>query len=171
MKFHSKFWAAFGCQITSSWSSMEDNLEVIWQPKDAQDLLWNLIIILLEMSPILHTSLLQGAPHIETILRAGKKVLFSSLDCNKKQTNRNFEQTMIFLWPWTKFQWILIEMITIRIKFRSKSFNSYIFFYFRCNYKPQKVGIKVQFCRPYRSFSRKRILISKLSVQRKYHPL
>ena len=30
--------------MTSRWSFAEDQLEVIWQPKAAQDLLWNLII-------------------------------------------------------------------------------------------------------------------------------
>ena len=38
--FHSKFWAAFGCQMTSA----EYHLEVIWKPKAGQNLLWNLII-------------------------------------------------------------------------------------------------------------------------------
>ena len=44
IKFHNKSWAAYGSQMTYSWSSVEDQLEVIWQPKAAQDLLWNLII-------------------------------------------------------------------------------------------------------------------------------
>ena len=42
----------------------EEHLEFIWQPKAAQDLLWNLITTeLLEMSLSL-TSLLQGAPQL-----------------------------------------------------------------------------------------------------------
>ena len=46
IKFHNKSWAAIGCQMTSMWPSAraENNLEVIWQPTAAQDLLWNLII-------------------------------------------------------------------------------------------------------------------------------
>ena len=44
IKFHKKSWAVFGSQMTSGCSSAEDYLEVIWQPKAAQDLLWNLII-------------------------------------------------------------------------------------------------------------------------------
>ena len=47
IKFHSKSWATYGSQMTYSWSSVEDQLEVIWQPKAAQDLLWNFIIIAL----------------------------------------------------------------------------------------------------------------------------
>ena len=44
--FHNKSWAAVGCQMTSRWFSAlaEGHPEVIWQPKAAQDLLWNLII-------------------------------------------------------------------------------------------------------------------------------
>ena len=44
IKFHNKSWAAFGCQMSSSWTFAEDQLEVIWEPKAAQDFLWNLII-------------------------------------------------------------------------------------------------------------------------------
>ena len=46
IKFHNKSWAAIGCQMTSGWPSAraENHLEVIWQPRAAQDLLWNLII-------------------------------------------------------------------------------------------------------------------------------
>ena len=44
IKFNNKSWAAYGSQMTYSWSSVEDQLEVIWQPKAAQDLLWNLML-------------------------------------------------------------------------------------------------------------------------------
>ena len=45
IKFHNKSWAAVGCQIASRWFSAlaEGYLEVIWQPKAAQNLFWNLI--------------------------------------------------------------------------------------------------------------------------------
>ena len=32
IKVHNKSWAAFGSQMTSRWSSVENHLEVIWQP-------------------------------------------------------------------------------------------------------------------------------------------
>ena len=57
-KFHNKFWATYGCQMTFMWFSAEDHLKIIWQPNAAQDLLWNLILkTLQELSSMSLTSL------------------------------------------------------------------------------------------------------------------
>ena len=61
--YHNKSWAVINYYQMIPWE-VEEPLKIIWHLKAAQDLLWNLTItILLEISPMSLTPLLQGGPY------------------------------------------------------------------------------------------------------------
>ena len=63
VKFHNKFWAEFVYQLVP-WK-VKESPKIIWQPKSAQDLLWNLTFTtLLELILMSLNLLLQGGPHL-----------------------------------------------------------------------------------------------------------
>ena len=63
IKFPNKSWAVIGYQIVP-WK-VKESPKIIWQPKVAQDLLWNLTFTtLLELILMSLNLLLQGGPHL-----------------------------------------------------------------------------------------------------------